>query len=84
MNADWLTLLGRQLPSQWVDESLRVVTDTAQHTANSDDRREVAVVILRRTLHVPEFIARCLIEIAWLLVKTKGLDRAVEKDDERA
>ena len=75
MNVDDVPDLGplieRHLPKPFVAEAVKAV-DTAHATyATNEDRREWVVRFLREELHIGEWFARLLVEIAILIVKQR-------------
>ena len=68
---DPAALVAQQVPATFVAEAVRAVDQAKVTYAANQDRREWAVTYLRTHLHVPEFLARLLIELAVTFVKTQ-------------
>jgi hypothetical protein len=65
-------LVTRHIPEGWFAQAVTVVTSVAGRMVDNDTKREAAVTLLRDMLHVSEHVARVLVELGVLSIKTSG------------
>ena len=66
-------LVNKEIPSEWFGEALPLVRNLMTSELSTTEKREYLVGVLMRTLHIEEFRARLLIELAvmWLKLAPK-------------
>ena len=63
-------LVRKHVPKEWLGEAVAVVQDRAREAGSTTaEKRQVAVAILMRILHVNETMARLLVQLAMLILK---------------
>ena len=62
----------KHIPAAWFDHAVGVVAALAARSVSNDTKRDVAIEMLQKQLHVPEHLARVLVELGVLAVKTSG------------
>jgi hypothetical protein len=68
---DVVALVKDEVPAAWFSEAVKVVATAQRHINNGGDRREWAVSLLMQSLHIPESVARLLVELGVIWYRRK-------------